>query len=214
MNRKKLYKITTDKIVGSLALFCVGICLIIWAEEATDIIAIILGGFALLYSILGLARFITASPRERRSLSLFFIILSFIIGILLILRTDFIKGAISFIIGFYIILTSATAIVDLYDSRQKLGLKLGSYIWPVIGLLVGILCVSGQFIVPDQLARLTGAVLVVYAVAWFIGLLMVSKNIKEAKSSPSKEAPAIKEGKVVKPKSSKNSSKSSKKSKK
>ena len=221
MNKSILTKLTIDKIISMIALFCVGLCLVIWAEQVTDAIVIALGVILLFFSVASFIRFVAAPSKERSAGSLFFIILGFLLGLLLVMRVDFVKSAISFLVGFYIVLTSAVAIMNIYDIRKKTEIKFSSYFWPIVGLLLGILCVSGQFIVPDQLARLTGVVLIIYAIASIIGFASLSAAIKDAKKTAKiQEGQIVKEStskaKTTKAKSSKksSSSKSSKKSKK
>ncbi|MBR3204511.1 DUF308 domain-containing protein [Candidatus Saccharibacteria bacterium] len=207
MMNKTFFKITTDKIISGIALFCVGICLIIWAEQVTDAIAIVLGVLCLLYSVIGLVRFLKTPSKTRTTFSLFLVVLAFAAGLLLVAKTDFVKNAISFLVGFFVTLTSAISLVSVFEVRKKTDLKLGSFIWPIVGLLVGILCISGQFIVPDQLARLTGVVLVVYSVVYLAGLFTVASEIKALGKTAK-----IQEGEIVKDKTSKKS-KSSRSSK-
>lgn len=222
MVKSSFSKHTSDKIVSSLALLCVGVCLAVWAEAVTDWIAVTLGVLALLYAVAGIIRFVRARSSERTTGALFFIILSFAAGLLLVTRTDFVKNAISFIIGFYIVLTSATQFLNIHDLRSRLKEKVGSYFWPVVGMTVGFLCLTGQFIVPDQLARLTGIVLIIYAIVYLIGALTIRKRRDEVKKEINR-AFGIQEAEIIKtsskPKkstksSTKTSSNSSKKSKK
>ena len=72
----------------------------------------------------------------------------------------------------------------------------------MLGLFVGIFCVTGQFIIPDALATVTGAALIVYGVVYMISLVSFSKAEKTyaAKTEHKKieEAVIIKESKDTK----------------
>lgn len=191
-----------DKIVSSVALFCVGICFVVWADQVTEWIAILFGVIALIYSLINFIKFLRLAPEKRTTLPLFYIILSFSAGILLVSRASFIKEAISFIIGVYIILTSSIQLLNLADLRRRTHERFGSFLWPVLGIVVGLLCISGQFIIPNELARLTGVVLIIYALAYLTGFVTMKKVMKTTKSSSSTSL-EIKEAEVIKEKSSK-----------
>ncbi|MBR3180464.1 DUF308 domain-containing protein [Candidatus Saccharibacteria bacterium] len=207
MNRKSYFaKITTDKIISSIALFCVGLCLIVWAEQVTDLIVVALGALSLLYSFVGILRFVKASPKERTNFSLFLIVLSFVLGLLLIAKTDFVKSAITIIIGFCIILYSVISIANLAAIKKAANLSFVAFIWPVVTLILGFLCISGQFIIPDQLARLTGIILVVCAIVYFAGIVSISNQIKTIE-----KATGIKEAEVVSKKPRKSTTSKTKK---
>ncbi|MBR3319309.1 DUF308 domain-containing protein [Candidatus Saccharibacteria bacterium] len=209
-----------DKTVSSIALLCVGICLVVWADKVTDWISILFGTILLVHAIIKFITFIKITPEKRTTLSLFYIILAACAGILLVSRADFIKEAISFIIGIYIILTCSVQLLSISTMRRKTGLAIGSYLWPAIGIIIGLLCISGQFIVPNELARLTGIALIVYAVVYLAGFAVFKKEVKKSTSRQEhaqiKEANIVREAKeaeIVKPKNSR-PHKHSKKSKK
>lgn len=185
-----------DKIVSSIALLCVGVCFVVWADQVTEWIAILFGVIALAYAIFSVIKFIKTVPEKRTTLSLFYIILSACAGILLVSRAGFIKEAISFIIGIYIILTCSAQLLGISTLRHKTGLAIGSYLWPALGIFIGILCISGQFIIPNELARLTGVALIIYAIVYLTGFAMFRKEAK--KSSSHKEHARIEEATIVK----------------
>ncbi|MBQ7802596.1 DUF308 domain-containing protein [Candidatus Saccharibacteria bacterium] len=197
---KKSSNNNTDKVISSVALCAVGICFVVWADEVTEWLAVFLGVVALIYALVGLFRFLRADPEVRTTLSLFYVILSFAAGILLVSRASFIKEAISFIIGIYIILTSSVQLLNLTDARRKLGVKFGSVLWPAIGIVVGLLCVTGQFIIPNELARLTGIVMIIYSIVYITGIL--SAKVVEKEVDPTRR---IKEGEIVEDKTAKKS---------
>lgn len=200
-----------DKVVSSLALFCVGICFVVWADAVTDWLAIALGVIALIYAIVVLIKFIRLPAELRTTLPLFYFVLSATAGVLLVTRANFVKEAISFIIGIYVILTCAVQLMNISELRRRTSEKIGSYLWSIIGIVVGVLCVTGQFIIPDALARLTGVALIVYSIVYLGGFIAIKVTQKKVQKDIDR-ALGIKEGEIVSaPKSEK--SKSSKKSK-
>ena len=185
-----------DKIVSSVALLCVGVCFVVWADKVTEWIAILFGIIALIYATVKFILFLKTDPEKRTTLPLLYIILSAAVGILLVSRANFIKEAISFVVGVYIILTCSVQLLNISSLRRRTGLLVGSYAWSVIGIIVGALCVGGQFIIPDELARLTGVVLIIYAIVYLTGFVVVRSAVK--KSDVGKERVKIEEAVIVK----------------
>ncbi|MBQ1528461.1 DUF308 domain-containing protein, partial [Candidatus Saccharibacteria bacterium] len=164
-----------EKVAGALALLAVGVCFVVWADKVTEWIAIALGVLALLAAAIHTIKFFKTSPDKRTSVSLCGIILAAAVGILLISRADFVKEAISFVVGLYIILSCSIQLMTVSALRHTTKLYLGSYAWPALGILIGILCITGQFIVPDALATVTGIALIVYGVVYLLGLFTIEK---------------------------------------
>ena len=195
-----------EKIVSALALIVVGVCFVVWADKVTEWIAIALGVLALAAAAVRAVKFFKTEPEKRTTTSLFGVILIGAVGVLLVSRADFVKDAISFIIGVYIILSCSIQLMSISALRHKTKLLLGSYTWPVIGVIIGILCVTGQFIVPDALATVTGVALIIYGVVYLLGLITIEKAVKttKVKTGQKKIAEAVivkeaKEAEVVKP---------------
>lgn len=186
-----------EKIATPVALLAVGICFIVWADAVTDWIALAFGVCALVFAVYRLIRFFKANPETRSTTDLLYIILGFATGILLISRTSFVKEAISFVVGVYIILSSAVSLLNISALRRKTSTLVGSYVWPLIGLVVGALCISGQFIIPNELARLTGVVLVVYALADLLSIFTL-RSIKKQTEKQIDKTLGIQEAKIVK----------------
>lgn len=189
-----------EKIVSALALLAVGVCFVVWADKVTEWIAIALGVLALVAAAVRAFRFYKTKPNERTTSGLFGIIVVAAVGLLLVTRADLAKDAISFIVGVYIVLSCATQLFIVSGFRKTSGLLLGSYLWPMIGLFVGIFCITGQFVVPDALATVTGIALIIYAVVYLISLGSLQKAEKTyaAKASHKEitEAVIVKEAKT------------------
>ena len=181
-----------SKIASILALFVIGVLLAIFADEILDWISVILGALAIAYSVITLMSYIKAKPKERQESTLLMIVLAAASGIVLISKSGFIREMISFVIGVYIIITSALQLSMILDFRRLSGVKTRSIILPVIGIIIGTLCISGDILIPDELVRVTGVFLAIYSVVYLIGMIMLSKDEKKAKSHPK-----IQEGEVI-----------------
>lgn len=199
-----------EKIVSALALLAVGVCFVVWSDKVTEWIAIALGILALVAAAARAFKFYKTKPTERTTAGLFGVIITASVGILLVTRADLAKEAISFIVGVYIILSCATQMFVVSGFRKVSGALVGSYFWPLIGLVVGAFCITGQFVVPDALATITGIALIIYSVVYLVSLLSLKKAertyaaktshkeiaeaviVKEAKEAEVKEKPSKK----------------------
>lgn len=202
-----------EKVASAVALLAVGVCFVVWSDKVTEWIAVALGVLALIAAAVRAIKFFRAKPEERTTMGLFGVIFLAAVGVLLVSRADFIKEAISFIIGLYIVLSCSVQLLNLSALRRKNIALTGSFTWYIIGIIIGILCITGQFIVPDALATLTGIALIIYGIVYLLGLVTVQKVVKTASHQTAHneiaEAVIVKEAKEaeVKEKPSKKSKK-------
>ena len=193
-----------EKIVTSIALLFIGICFIVWADKITDWIATLFGILALIYAFAKTIKFVKTEPEKRTSLSLFYIVLSGAVGIMLVSHADFIKEIISFAVGIYIILTCSAQLLGISQLRRRTGFFTSSVIWPIIGIIIGILCITGRFIIPNEIARLIGVALIIYAIVYLTGTFAIESAVK--KSGKTAEYKKIEEAVIIKDTKSKKSS--------
>ena len=183
----------TREIVSAGILFFVGILLFAYADKILDWISVILGALAIAYAVITLLSYIGAKPKDRRETSIFLIVLAAAAGIVLISKSTFIREMISFIIGIYIILTSALQLSAILDFKRLTGIKIKSIILPILGIIIGAFCISGDLLVPDALIQYTGILLSIYSVIEIASILLFSKEEKKAKKS----TPKIQEGEII-----------------
>jgi len=180
------------EVASAVVLFFVGILLFIYADKILDWISVIFGALCIAYSVITLLSHISAKPKDRREVSIFLIVLTAAAGIVLISKSTFVREMISFVVGIYIILTSALQLSAILDFKRLTGIRLKSIILPVIGIIIGALCISGDFLIPDALIQYTGILLSVYSIIDIVSILIFSKEEKKAKKQPK-----IQEGEIV-----------------
>ena len=186
-----------EKVITSVVLLFIGICFIVWADKITDWLATLFGVLALIYAFIKTIKYAKASPEERTALPLFYIIIFAAVGITLVSHADFIKEVISFAIGIYIIMTCSVQLLGISKLHRT-----KSLIWPIIGIIVGILCITGRFIVPNEIARLIGIALIIYAIVYLTGVVTIESAVKKSNKKDEykgiEEAVIIKEAKATK----------------
>ncbi len=165
----------------ALMLLCVlilGVCLTVWADKVTTLVSILLGCLAVIY---GISAFISYFRNQDRIMNdrmqFIFGIIVLVIGFTLIFKVDFLKGLISFVVGIYILLSSILRLQECLDIKKTLNVKMTSAIvLSILGILVGILCIAGKFLVPDMIVTYIGVMLIIYSVISFVELIIIKRK--------------------------------------
>ena len=181
------------EIISAVVLFFVGILLFIYADKILDWLSAILGALAIAYAVITFLSHVSTKPKDRRESSIFLIVLAASAGIVLVSKSTFIREMISFVIGIYIILTSALQLSAILDFKRLTGIKTKSVILPIIGIIIGAFCISGDLLVPDAMIQYTGILLSIYSIIEIISVILFSNEKKKAKKS----TPKIQEGEIV-----------------
>ncbi|MBQ6605712.1 DUF308 domain-containing protein [Candidatus Saccharibacteria bacterium] len=187
MKREKL-----SEIISAIVLFFVGVLLFVYSDKILDWISVILGALAIAYAVITLLSHISAKPKDRREVSIFLVVLAAATGIVLISKSTFLREMISFIVGIYIILTSALQLSLILDFKRLTGVMIRSIILPIVGIILGALCVSGDLLVPDALTKYTGILLAIYSIIDIVSILLFSHAEKTVKTHAK-----IQEGEIV-----------------
>ena len=152
-----------------------GLALAFWAEKVTNLVSIVLGVIVLLYAIGGFINFFNKKERNTSdNLELVYAITLLVIAGILIFKVDFLKGLVSFIIGFYVLISSALKLYESIKIGKDIKVKLtGSVILSCIGVFIGIMCIAGKFLFPDIIITYVGVLLIVYSIISIINVVMM-----------------------------------------
>lgn len=164
-----------------LMLICtliLGICLVMWADKVTTAISILLGCIAVFY---GIAAFINYFGNQERIMAdrmqFIFGIVVLVIGFILIFKVDFLKELVSFIIGLYILFSSIIKLRECIFLSKELKVKMtGALVLSILGIVIGIMCILGKFIVGDMIVKYIGIMLIIYSVISFVELILVKRR--------------------------------------
>lgn len=162
-------------ILADIVFFIVGLCLYLWAQEITNLVSIVVGVVLILYGLwMTIYYFRDKDKNAISNFKLVYGIGALVFGIILVTKTSFLKELISFVIGIYIVLASifkmqeALSLKDIYIGYKK------PLILSIIGLVIGILCIVGKFIVPDVVNMIIGLVLMIYSILDIISTIMIN----------------------------------------
>ncbi len=167
------------------ALICVilGIVLLIWPGQSTQVVCmilgIVLGGFGILQIILYLA------TREKTMVSHSMMMLGIVlavIGVWIVLKPDTIIKAIPMIVGILIV------IHGLHNAVQAIDLKKMQYdnwwvalLLSLLTIVLGVVLICNPFTVMDTVVRLIGAFLIYDGLSdmWILSRLFKTKKNRE-----------------------------------
>ena len=153
----------------------IGICLLLRADKVLNAISIAIGAVFILYAIYNFIAYARIEEKRNRDLPLVVSAVALLIaGIFLVVRADFIKEVISFIVGAYLIIASFLHMQDSI-AISKQGNKT-PLILSIIGLICGVLCVFGRLAIPNVMVQILGATLIVFAFCDIVGVSIIRKN--------------------------------------
>ena len=162
----------TDIIMAILVILF-GLFLVIWADEVTNAMSIVIGILIILYGIRKIYEYFTFKVDTG---NIIIGIISIVFGLFLTINLSFIKELISFIIGIYILLISINSLITILKLNSAAKYN-KSIILTVIGIIIGFLCIIGKFIIPDLFLRFTGIMIIGFGIINILNTIMVDKTI-------------------------------------
>ena len=173
MNKEKI-----SAVLFNFGILLVGISLILWADKVTNIVSIVLGCLIVFYGIINIINYFKVKDRVfGDSMHFVYGIFIVVIGSVLIFRVNFLKELVSFIVGIYILLASVIKLYDYFVTKKNNNVKItSSLILSLIGVVIGILCIVGKFLLPDIILNFIGYMLVIYSLVDTSNLIILGKN--------------------------------------
>lgn len=178
-NKRRFNEVILPLLID-VALLVLGVCLLIWADRVTSAISISIG---IIFTIYGLYNFIDygRTPKELQKFTTIITGIALIIaGVFLIVQTNFIKDAISFIVGTFIIIISLIRLQDAAKLRALGATSLLSIVLPIIGLVAGVFCIIGKIMITDIFIQILGAMLIIFAISNIANNIALNK-LKKSK---------------------------------
>ncbi len=154
----------------SLGLLVVGICLLLWAEKVTNTVSIILGIVAIIYSGTILVPALKNKKGDNSEIALAAVL--FVAGLVLLIKPSIIGETISFVIGIFIIIMSASKLKANLDLKKSKNNNLGM-ILSIIGFIIGLMCLLGKLIIPDLILKFIGVMLIIYSATNIIDTIIL-----------------------------------------
>lgn len=164
-------------IIVDIILLVLGVCLIIWADKVTNIISIAMGSLFILYALYNFIDYYRAKAGEKHIVNLITGIAMLIAGIFLCTNTGFIKEAISFVVGAFIVIISIVRLQDAMKLRKNGGSQLPFYM-SLVGILAGTLLILGKIFITDIFMQVIGIFIVIFALSNMTGHIVLASGKK------------------------------------
>lgn len=180
-----------SSIISSISLIAFGALLIVQSEATIITISYIIGAILIALGVIAGLRFFK-SKDTKNDLNIIYGVVCIILGIVVIKNPEAIASIIPFIIGFVIIVNSATKLqYSLELKREKNKLWLSTMLLSIIMVVCGIVLIFNPFKGAVLLTRIVGIFIVIYAVLDIISTIVIKntynqirkgikENIKEA----------------------------------
>ena len=164
----------------NLVWLALGICLVIFADQVTSLISILIGATFLTYAAYNYIAYFRVENRNASDVpKLITAIALSIAGAFLIINNGFIKEAISIAVGLIILIASIFRMQDALASKKYNPNYNNSLILSLIGIVCGALCVFGKIIIPNLAVQVIGILLIIFAFVDATGGIMVTKSAKK-----------------------------------
>ena len=150
-----------SEIFISILLFIIGVCLLIWSNQVINVASIMLGTILIIYGIFNVI--ITIQNKTYTELNIFGASVKIILGIILVCKPSLLSEVISFIIGLFILISSIMSLSICLNNKKSNNFNLSLYL-SIAGILIGILCILGKFLIPSLILQFIGLMLVIYSI--------------------------------------------------
>ncbi len=165
-------------IIVDFIILVLGTCLIIWADKVTNAISIGIGALFILYALYNFIDYYRAKPGEKHLMNLITGLAMIIAGIFLCTNTGFIKEAISFVVGAFIVIISLVRLQDSLNLRKAGGKYQVALYSSLIGILAGTLLILGKIFVTDLMMQVIGVCFVIFAISNMTGHISLARAKK------------------------------------
>ena len=167
-----------SELLMSFCVLILGVCLAIWADKVTTVVSILLGCVAIIYGGSALVNYFRNKERIfNDNVEFIFGIIVLVIGGILIFKVDFLKELISFVIGIYILLTSILRLSETIKLERMSNTKItSSIILSILGIVIGIMCITFKFLFPDIIVTYIGVLLIIYSVINIVNLIIIGRK--------------------------------------
>lgn len=159
-------------VVVSLGIFFIGLFLLLWAEKVTNLVSIVFGTLLIIYGGFGLISYY--KDKEKNSSSVIISSILLIAGLVLVIRPSIISEIISFVAGFFIVITSLVKLKNVLDNKTSPNYSKGLFL-SIAGIVIGLLCIIGKLLIPNIILRFVGVMIMFYSMVNIMSIFLITK---------------------------------------
>lgn len=174
-------KIFKSSILGSIGLIVLGMLLVFQSEATIISISYIIGGILVAIGALAILRFIkNTKEKGKRDLDIVYGIVTIILGIIVIRSPHAIASIIPFIIGFIIIINSATKLQYSFELKKNNNdLWKSTMILAFITTICGLILILNPFKGAEFITKIVGILILIYSILDIISTITIKNTVNK-----------------------------------
>ena len=165
-------------ILTSIVILVIGIFLFIQPDTVIRMISIVLGILFLVPGITSLVDYF----KENNSASLVVGIITILISLIMIIKTDLVASILPFILGIYFVVNGVSRLQYALELRkQGYSSFTTSLVFSILIMLCGILFIINPFEGALTLTKIIGIYMIIYAILDISNTVVIKKGMKQVK---------------------------------
>ena len=174
-------KIFKSSILGSIGLIVLGMLLVFQSEATIISISYIIGVILVAIGALAILRFIkNAKEKGKRDLDIVYGIVTIILGIIVIRSPHAIASIIPFIIGFIIIINSATKLQYSFELKKNNNdLWKSTMILAFITTICGLILILNPFKGAEFITKIVGILILIYSILDIVSTITIKNTVNK-----------------------------------
>lgn len=174
-------KIFKSSILGSIGLIVLGTLLVFQSEATIISISYIIGGILVAIGALAILRFIkNTKEKGKRDLDIVYGIVTIILGIIVIRSPHAIASIIPFIIGFIIIINSATKLQYSFELKKNNNdLWKSTMILAFITTICGLILILNPFKGAEFITKIVGILILIYSILDIVSTITIKNTVNK-----------------------------------
>lgn len=174
-------KIFKSSILGSIGLIVLGMLLVFQSEATIISISYIIGGILVAIGALAILRFIkNTKEKGKRDLDIVYGIVTIILGIIVIRSPHAIASIIPFIIGFIIIINSATKLQYSFELKKNNNdLWKSTMILAFITTICGLILILNPFKGAEFITKIVGILILIYSILDIVSTITIKNTVNK-----------------------------------
>ncbi|MBR1377172.1 MAG: DUF308 domain-containing protein [Bacilli bacterium] len=174
--KQNLKELWENELVTNIVLLVVGIILTIWPDESLNVAVNLVGSVVVLFGIVNLVMWFM--NKGNNYASLFIGILSFIVGIFIIVRSATVISIIHILLGIAVLADGITNMKTLMNIKSDSKSWMALFISSIITIILGILLIFKPLFIADMVTRIGGIVIILCALEGLLIMFRIKKAIK------------------------------------
>ena len=162
-------KSVNKSILRSVFAVVLGLMLVLWPDNALDILVIAMGALFLAAGVVTIAAYFARDKSLYPNVR-------FLLGLLLVVAPKFFVGILMIVLGIVLIIAGLQQIMMLFSARKWTEVSIYFYIVPVLVTICGIIVLFNAQAVAQSILILSGVTCIVYGIAGLVNELRFRKQ--------------------------------------